>query len=315
MKEQLKEPLNRELTARIAQSTAALTVTDAHLSDKHFRNPIESSEMRTDIGTVTASIAHDVNNILSIIQAYAALIVSNPAETNSVTENAEAIRATVQEGIALTRQMLAVGRKTKTKLGLADINGLLQQTIKLLSPMFPTTTVLAADLDPGVPMVMIDSGSINQAILNICLNARDAMPDGGKIIFQTRTTVGAVLRPRFPDAKAKQYVHVSVADTGVGMEAEVRSRVFESYFTTKKPDQGTGLGLSIVHGIVSEHAGFIEVSSEPGCGSSFHLYLPIPGDKVATNAVTPPRAQDEIEDRSRPRGTVLYAEDDARSPV
>jgi signal transduction histidine kinase/ActR/RegA family two-component response regulator len=312
VKEQLKE-LNRELTARIAQSTVALTIANAHLvSDKHFRNPIGTSEMRTDIGTVTASIAHDFNNVLSIIQAYAALIVSNPTETNSVTENAEAIRATVQEGIALTRQMLAVGRKTKTKLGLADINGLLQQTIKLLSPMFPTTTVLAADLDPRVPMVMIDSGSINQAILNICLNARDAMPDGGKIIFQTRTTVGAVLRQRFPDAKGKQYVQVSVADTGVGMDAGVRSRVFESYFTTKKPDQGTGLGLSIVHGIVSEHAGFIEVSSEPGCGSSFHIYLPIPGDKVAANAVTSTRAQDEIEDRSRPRGTVLYAEDDAR---
>jgi signal transduction histidine kinase len=116
MKEQLKE-LNRELTARIAQSTVALTVANAHLvSDKHFCNQVENSEMSIDIGTVTAGIAHDFNNILGIIQAYAALIASNPAETNAVIENAEAIRATVQEGVALTRQMLAVGRKTKTNV-------------------------------------------------------------------------------------------------------------------------------------------------------------------------------------------------------
>lgn len=138
------------------------------------------------------------------------------------------------------------------------------------------------------------------------------MPDGGKILLQTRTTLGAVLRQRFPEAIAEQYVQISVADTGVGMKAEVSSRVFESYFTTKKPGQGTGLGLSIVHGIVSEHAGFIEVSSEPGCGSTFHVYLPVPPAEATTDATSPGWAQNKIEDRSRQRETVLYAEDDAR---
>ena len=187
----------------------------------------------------------------------------------------------------LARQMLAVGRKTETNFELADINGLLQRTTKLLSPMFPPAIEIAADLDPRVPMVMIDAGLINQAILNLCINARDAMPDGGKILLQTRTTLGAVLCQRFSEAKAEQYVYISVADTGVGMEADVRSRVFESYFTTKKPGQGTGLGLSIVHGIVSEHAGFIEVTSEPGCGSTFHIYLPLPRDEAVADAITP----------------------------
>jgi len=122
--------------------------------------------------------------------------------------------------------------------------------------------------------------------------------------------LGVVLRQRFSKAKAEQYVHISVADTGIGMEADVRSRVFESYFTTKKPDQGTGLGLSIVHGMVSVHAGFVEVTSEPGCGSTFHIYLPIPGDEGAAVAVIV--GQNNIEDRSRRRETVLYAEDEAR---
>jgi signal transduction histidine kinase/CheY-like chemotaxis protein len=290
--EEKLQQLNGELQARIVESTAKLT------------------RRKADVNNVAASIAHDFNNVLNVIQAYATLIMTSPTEPNNVVEHAEVIRATVEEGVALTRQMLAAGRKTETNFELADINGLLQRTIKLLSPMFSTTIVIATDFDPRVPMIMIDAGLIYQIILNLCINAQDAMPDGGKILLQTQTTLGVVLRQRFSKAKAEQYVHISVADTGIGMEADVRSRVFESYFTTKKPDQGTGLGLSIVHGMVSVHAGFVEVTSEPGCGSTFHIYLPIPGDEGAAVAVIV--GQNNIEDRSRRRETVLYAEDEAR---
>jgi signal transduction histidine kinase/ActR/RegA family two-component response regulator len=290
--EEKLQQLNGELQARIVESTAKLT------------------RSKADVNNVAASIAHDFNNVLNVIQAYATLIMTSPTEPNNVVEHAEVIRATVEEGVALTRQMLAAGRKTETNFELADINGLLQRTIKLLSPMFSTTIVIATDFDPRVPMIMIDAGLIYQIILNLCINAQDAMPDGGKILLQTQTTLGVVLRQRFSKAKAEQYVHISVADTGIGMEADVRSRVFESYFTTKKPDQGTGLGLSIVHGMVSVHAGFVEVTSEPGCGSTFHIYLPIPGDEGAAVAVIV--GQNNIEDRSRRRETVLYAEDEAR---
>jgi signal transduction histidine kinase/ActR/RegA family two-component response regulator len=290
--EEKLQQLNGELQARIVESTAKLT------------------RRKADVNNVAASIAHDFNNVLNVIQAYATLIMTSPTEPNNVVEHAEVIRATVEEGVALTRQMLAAGRKTETNFELADINGLLQRTIKLLSPMFSTTIVIATDFDPRVPMIMIDAGLIYQIILNLCINAQDAMPDGGKILLQTQTTLGVVLRQRFSKAKAEQYVHISVADTGIGMEADVRSRVFESYFTTKKPDQGTGLGLSIVHGMVSVHAGFVEVTSEPGCGSTFHIYLPIPGDEGAAVAVI--AGQNNIEDRSRRRETVLYAEDEAR---
>jgi signal transduction histidine kinase/CheY-like chemotaxis protein len=286
------QQLNGELQARIVESTAKLT------------------RRKTDVNNVAAGLAHDFNNILNVIQAYATLIMTSPTEPNNVVEHAEMIRATVEEGVALTRQMLAAGRKTETNFELADINGLLQRTIKLLSPMFPTTIVIATDFDPRAPMIMIDARFIYQTILNLCINARDAMPDGGKILLQTQTTLGAVLRQRFSKAKAGQYVHISVADTGIGMEADVRSRVFEPYFTTKKPDQGTGLGLSIVHGIVSVHAGFVEVTSEPGCGSTCHIYLPIPGGKGAALAIT--AGENNIEDRSPHRETVLYAEDEAR---
>lgn len=292
VEEQLQQ-LNRELQVRIASSTAPLATGNA------------------DIDTLASGIAHDFNNILNVIQGCVALIMSDPAQPNNVVKHAEVIRTTVKEGVALARQLLAVGRKTETKSNLADINDVLQRTTQSLSPMFPTTTVLAADLDPLVPMIMIDAGLIYQAMLNLCINARDAMPDGGKILVQTRTTSGDRLRQRFPAATAGQYVHISVADTGVGMEADVRSRVFESYFTTKKRDQGTGLGLSIVHGIVTEHAGFIEVTSDPGRGSTFHIYLPVPGDEAAADDATVSSAQ-KIKDRARQCETVLYAEDDAR---
>ena len=305
--------LNKELQERIAKSAAALTKANADLvRNKDSRKQLRQSELMTNVGTLAAGIAHDFNNILNIIQAYTALIMSHPTEQNKVIEDAEVIRETVEEGVALARQLLAVGRKTESKFDLADINDLLQRTCRSLTPMFPANIVIAADLDPRVPMIMIDAGLIYQTILNLCINARDAMPDGGNILVQTRTTSGVALRQRFPEASAQQYVYVSVADTGVGMETDVRSRVFESYFTTKTPDQGTGLGLSIVHGIVTEHAGFIEAASEPGCGSTFHIYLPIPAEETAADAITPPSARSEIEDRPRQRETVLYAEDNAR---
>lgn len=291
----------------------ALTVANTHLvSDKHFCNQVGNSEVRTDITTLTASIAHDFNNVLNVIQAYAALIVNNPTESDDVIKNAEVISATVQEGVALARQLVALRRKTDTKLDSANINDLLQQAIKLFTPIFPPTIVIAADLDAQVPMMMIDVHLVNQAIVNLCMNARDAMPDGGKILLQTRKTSGAALRQRFPEARAEQYVYISVADTGVGMEADVRSRVFESYFTTKKAGEGTGLGLSIVHHIVTEHRGFIEVTSEPGCGATFHIYLPISEVQAAADPKISSLAQNTIEDHLRQHETVLYAEDDAR---
>lgn len=316
VEEQLQQ-LNTELQARISEKTAELAKANTDLvrfieDGKNFDRELPRSEMTSRIGKLTAGVAHDFNNILNVIQAYAALIMSHPAEQKRVVEDAEVIRATVEEGVALARQLLAAGREREAKFTLADINDVLERTTRSLTPMFPATTVIAADLDPRVPMIMIDAGLIYQTLLNLCINARDAMPGGGKILVQTRTTSGDALRQRFVEATADQYVYISVADTGVGMEAEVRSRIFESYFTTKELGQGTGLGLSIVHGIVSEHDGFIEVASEPGCGSTFHIYLPIPGEETAADAMTPPSAHSEIEDRSRPRETVLYAEDDAR---
>ncbi len=274
MEEQLQE-LNREFRTRIGQGTVALTQPNGGLVTGKFPNQLNNAQITTDIGELAASIAHDFNNILNIVAAYAALIVSNPAEPKDVIEHAEVITETVKKGTILARQLVALGRKTEAKLESANINDLLQRMIKLFTPLFPTTIVIAEDLDASVPKIMIDSDLIYQAILNLCLNARDAMPQGGKIVLQTRLVSGALLYQRLVQAVAEHYVCLSVADTGIGMEAEVKRRVFESYFTTKKLSGGTGLGLSIVYRIVAEHAGFIRATSEPGFGSTFHVYLPV----------------------------------------
>jgi signal transduction histidine kinase/ActR/RegA family two-component response regulator len=288
VEEELQQ-LNSELQVPIMESATTMTTGQAD-------------------GGKNAGIVHELNNILNVIQAYAELIISHPAEANQVVEDAEVITATIRKGVALARQLLEAERELEPKLELADVNDLLQRMNKLLIPMFPATTVIVADFDPSVPMIMVNAGLINQAILNLCLNARDAMPNGGKLLLQTRLISGTAVRERFPEASAEQYVDVSVGDTGVGMAQEAKQRAFELYFTTKKHGQGSGLGLSIVHDIVTQHTGFVEVTSEPGCGSTFHIYLPIRSGDAAADT-TPLSEQTSVEDR-RPE-TVLYAEDES----
>ena len=273
MEEQLQE-LNRKFRARIGQRTVALAQANGGLVSGKFPNQVGNAH-RADIVELAASIAHDFNNILNVVEAYAALIASNPARPKDVVEHAEVIKETVEKGVMLARQLLALGRKRETELESTNLNDLLHRMVKLLTPMLRTTIVIAEDFDACVPMIMIDSGLIHQAILNLCINARDAMPEGGKILLLTRLVRGALLRQRLVQAEAEHYVYISVTDTGVGMDAELRRRVFESYFTTKKPSRGSGRGLTIVCRIVAEHAGFIEATSEPGCGSTFHIYLPV----------------------------------------
>jgi two-component system cell cycle sensor histidine kinase/response regulator CckA len=267
-------------------------------------------------------IAHDFNNILNVIQAHAALIKSHPAEQNKILNDAQLIMTAVEEGVKLVQQLLPPKRNIEPKFELADVNELLWRTTRSLNPVFPATIAIEADLDPHVPMIMLNTGFIYQIILNLCINARDAMPDGGRILLRSRTASGAALRKRFPEAMAEQYVYISFADTGMGMKADVRSRVFDRYFTTKKPSEGTGLGLSIVYDTLREHGGFVEVTSVPGCGSVFHIYLPTRGEEVAGNSVAvlsaslPPAkvvpVPNGIQKRQLQSGTVLYAEDDRR---
>jgi signal transduction histidine kinase len=212
--------------------------------------------------------------------------MTQPADSSTIIEDAQFIRETVDDVAALVQQLLTIARKTEVKFDPIDINALLRRLTKLLTGTFPNRIMISFELDPGVPDVQVDTNQMNQALLNLCINARDAMPDGGNLLLQTRSLSGAELGGRFREIKSERYVCISVADTGLGMAEEIKSRVFEPFFTTKEPGKGTGLGLSVVYGIVNNHNGFIDVTSEPCRGSTFRIYLPIPKEENTRERVS-----------------------------
>jgi two-component system, cell cycle sensor histidine kinase and response regulator CckA len=315
--EEKLQQLNNELETRVEERTAELVTANADLlraieEGRRLQEQLRQSQKMESIGTLAGGLAHDFNNLLNIIQGYTLAIMRHSADPEKVIEDVQVIRETVVGGAALVQQLLTVARKTEAKLVPTDINGLLQRLIKLLAETFPKTLTITLDVDPKVPNVKVDANQINHALLNLCVNARDAMPDGGNLLLRTRTLSGAELCGRFREARAERYACISVSDTGLGMEEEIKRRVFEPFFTTKEPGQGTGLGLSVVYGIVSNQDGFIEATSERGRGSAFHIYLPIPKDQAALVDVRQPFEGRKIARRAGYNETILFVEDEVR---
>lgn len=279
--------LIEELESRLEEKTSDLVTANAHLSrtleDRRIlEEQLRQAQKMESVGILAGGLAHDVNNLLNIIQGHAWAIMVHPADLNKIIEDAQFIREAVNDVAALVQRLLTIARKTEVKFDPTDINALIRRLTKLLTGTFPNRLMISLELDPGVPNIQVDANQINQALLNLCINARDAMPDGGNLLLRTLSLSGAGLCGRFREIKAERYVCISVADTGLGMTEEIKSHVFEPFFTTKEPGQGTGLGLSVVYGIVSNHNGFIDVTSGPGCGSTFRIYLPVPKDQVAS---------------------------------
>jgi two-component system, cell cycle sensor histidine kinase and response regulator CckA len=235
---------------------------------------------------LAGGLAHDVNNLLNIIQGHACAIMTQSADPSKIIEDAQVIREAVDDVTALVQRLLTIARKTEVKFDRTDINALVRRLTKLLAGTFPNRLMISLELDPGVPNLQVDANQLNQALLNLCINARDAMPDGGSLLLRTRTLSGAEPHNRFREIKSERYVCISVADTGSGMAEDIKNRVFEPFFTTKETGKGTGLGLSVVYSIVSNHNGFIDVTSELARGSTFNIYLPVPKDQMALAETT-----------------------------
>ena len=264
---------------------------------------VQAQKMES-IGTLASGIAHDFNNIIGAILGYATHIRSLVSEDNPIFREAATIEQQAQRASVLTRQLLDFARGGAQRLEALNLNLLLEETVSLLSKSIDPRIALDVQSDTELPDVHADAGQMRQILLSVAVNARDALPEGGRITFETRL---AHLDARFvgscPGLEAGDYVEVVVQDTGVGMKPEVLDRVFEPFFTTKPEGQGTGLGLSVVHGIVKDHRGHVTISSTPFVGTTVRIYLPAAGRSSARARALPvphllqPRPQ-EAEEQS-----------------
>jgi PAS domain S-box-containing protein len=305
---------NEELERRVQERTADLQQAHAALlkniqEQKNLEDQLRQAQKMESIGTLAGGIAHDFNNVLNIIRGYATLAARRPSAHQQIVESMQVINEEIDRGAAVVRQLLTLARKTETVLARTDANQVVVTVSELIKQTFPKIIEVSLDLDRSLPEVLADPNQLNQALLNICVNARDAMPAGGALAFTTGVIAGADLQRRHPDAKAHPYVWIAIADTGTGMDESVRARIFEPFFTTKGYGKGTGLGLAMVYGLIKNHNGFIDVQSEPQRGTRFWLYLPAsePGEKPARNEMrqeTPPA------ESTNQRSTVLVVEDE-----
>ncbi len=240
---------------------------------KKLEHDLRQAHKMESLGTLAGGIAHDFNNLLAIINGYAEFCLQGSADAAVLQKSLREIRTAAQRAGGLVRQILTFSRKAEVRFAAVDLNQLVRDLVKLLAETFPRTVTFNLELLAGLPPLLADQNQLQQIILNLCVNARDAMPTGGVITLATTVHVGE-LRSHHAVA-GRSYACLRISDTGTGMSPEVRARIFEPFFTTKQGNQGTVLGLAVVYGIVESHQGAIEVDSAPGAGSTFSVFLPL----------------------------------------
>jgi CheY-like chemotaxis protein len=227
------------------------------------------------VGQLAGGIAHDFNNLLTVIKGYSQLSLLELKEGDPLKANIEEIQKASRRAADLTRQLLAFSRRQILDIKVLNLNTILQDLDRMLHRILGEDIELIYGLAEDLGKVKTDPGQIEQVIMNLAVNARDAMPSGGKLIIETANVELDDTYGRFHiGVTPGHYVMVSVSDTGCGMSSEVKERIFEPFFTTKEKGKGTGLGLSTVYGIVKQSGGYIWVYSEPGCGTTFKIYVP-----------------------------------------
>jgi PAS domain S-box-containing protein len=265
---------------------------------------VRQSQKMEAVGRLAGGIAHDFNNLLMVIRGYAEIVMEEDSATPPVRKNVETIVRTTETAASLTRQLLSFSRKHVFSPQVLDLNSLVNHMSEMLLGVLRDEMEFVVQLDPDACCVSADPGQIEQVIMNLVVNARDAMPQGGKLILETAHIPEAPRASRPSALPRGDYVMLAVTDTGVGMDRETQSRIFEPFFTTKNKEEGTGLGLSVVYNIVRASGGHVRVNSEPGRGSTLQVFFP----RVAA----PPQPQTvEVAAKTSRAGkeTILVAED------
>ncbi len=237
------------------------------------------------IGRLAGGVAHDFNNMLAVINGYSEMLLPLTADGTPLHRGLTEIKSAGERSAALTRQLLAFSRKQVLRARVLDLGEVVRGLSGMLRRLIGEDVDLRLHVDEDLGRVRADAGQLEQVVLNLAVNARDAMPQGGTLEIRLRNRDVAPDHARAAHLVAGQYVEMVVADTGHGMEPEIRDRIFEPFFTTKRPGEGTGLGLSTVYGIVRQSEGDVEVESRIGSGTTFRILLP---RAAGYEAATPP---------------------------
>ena len=279
-------------------------------ADREARRALEDQLRQAQkmelIARLAGGVAHDFNNLLAVVILSADLAREEvPPKTHALLDD---ITQAAVDGAALTRQLLALGRRQALVPNRVDVNRLVRGQESLMRRLGAERVSVTLELAPDLGTVNVDPTQLEQVLLNLCVNARDAMPDGGRLTVQTaRVDLAEAVYASHGASPPGAYAMITVADTGIGMDRATLARIFEPFFSTKGVGKGTGLGLAVVHGIVSQSQGFVAVFSEPGVGTTFRVYLPRAAGEAAP-AVEPPRT---AVPRARGSELILIAEDEA----
>ena len=271
------EVLSVEITAHDLEfegKRARLVLANDITARMQLEEQLRQSQKMEAVGRLAGGVAHDFNNILCVINSYSETLLAALPE-GDLRDDAEQIRTAGQRGAALTRQLLMFTRQQVVEPRVLDLNTVLTDMAKMLQRLVGGDVELVWHTSSGLPRVRADQSSLEQVIMNLVVNARDAMPRGGKLTLRTASVeLDAAYARHYLGAGPGRYVLLAVSDTGVGMDRATQARIFEPFFTTKERGRGTGLGLSTVFGIVQQNHGHVVVSSEPGKGTTFRIYLP-----------------------------------------
>ena len=282
---------------------------DGYFVDITEKKRLEQTLMQTQkldsLGMLAGGIAHDFNNILTGVLGYASLLRSITPETDKIYKYIDTIEKSATRAASLAQQLLGFARKGKYLMTKMSINDLVKEVISFVKETIDRSITIVVDTEENLPPIEGDSNQLYQAIMNLCINARDAMPEGGRLYIKTEFYL---LHDEkvvdFFQIPPGEYIRVSVTDTGVGMPPEVKKKIFEPFYTTKGIGKGTGLGLAMVYGIIKNHGGHINVYSEPGLGTTVRLYLPKAEGKVEEK-----RRGEVMEEKTR-KGTILLVDDE-----
>ena len=301
-------PLSDSKGATKAVLTVVADISERKRSEavlRHTEDQLRQSQKMEAIGQLAGGVAHDFNNLLTAIIGYSELLLGQPDNDEMLKMCLNEIKGAGDRAAALTGQLLAFSRKQVLQPTIVELNSIVANTDKMLRRLIGEDIKLTTSLQPDLGRVKVDPGQIEQVIMNLAVNARDAMPNGGSLTIETANLELDETSARHIGITEGRYVTMSVSDSGFGMDAETQSHIFEPFFTTKEVGKGTGLGLSTVYGIVNQSGGKIEVHSEVGVGTTFTIYLPRHDDPSEVSTRT-------AEQKALPKGTetILLVEDE-----